>query len=135
MDDVQAVDPRVFGRRLRYLRRRRGLSLTELAQKVGKQVSYLSMIENSKREPRLSTVIDLASALEMPIAELLSEELPTTRDRLEVELLQSIERPMPGIAPLPPVHVSQIKDDLLEHLVALHRQLKAALSVRAATPE
>ena len=44
------VDSLVFGQRLRHLRRSRDLTLDQLGELVGKQASFLSLIENGKRE-------------------------------------------------------------------------------------
>ncbi|MGB9112859.1 MAG: helix-turn-helix transcriptional regulator, partial [Acidimicrobiales bacterium] len=69
--DAMALDPLVFGERLRHYRRRRELTLNELGAIVGRQASYLSQIENGQREPRLSLVNDLARALGCAAADLL----------------------------------------------------------------
>jgi transcriptional regulator with XRE-family HTH domain len=45
----------------------RGLSQGELAIKAGISVSYLSMLENSKRDPTVSTVKKVAQALGVPM--------------------------------------------------------------------
>lgn len=46
-------------------RLRKGLSLHDLAQKVGYSASYLSLIENHKESPRLITIRKIGLALEM----------------------------------------------------------------------
>src|SRR2546421_9923928 len=73
------VDSLVFGKRLRHLRRSRDLTLDQLGELVGKQASFLSLIENGKREARLSLIEDLARALEVSSGELLATEPPTRR--------------------------------------------------------
>lgn len=45
----------------------RGLSQGDLATKAGISVSYLSMLENSKRDPTVSTVKKVAKALGVPM--------------------------------------------------------------------
>jgi len=45
----------------------RGWSQGELATKAGISVSYLSMLENSKRDPTVSTVKKVAQALGVPM--------------------------------------------------------------------
>jgi DNA-binding XRE family transcriptional regulator/quercetin dioxygenase-like cupin family protein len=55
------------GRRLRELRARRGLSLRALAELSGLNVNTLSLIENGKTSPSVSTLHQLAHALEAPI--------------------------------------------------------------------
>jgi len=55
------------GRRLRALRNERGLSIRALAEKSGLNVNTLSMIENGKTSPSVSTLQQVATALEVPI--------------------------------------------------------------------
>lgn len=62
----------VFGRRVRELREERQLSQEALAHAAGIHVTYLSGIENGKRNPGLLIIGRLARALSTPIAELFS---------------------------------------------------------------
>lgn len=55
------------GRSLRRLRSERGLSIRLLAGQSGLNVNTLSLIENGKTSPSVSTLQQLASALEVPI--------------------------------------------------------------------
>jgi transcriptional regulator with XRE-family HTH domain len=55
------------GRRLRELRTERGLSIRALAQQSGLNVNTLSMIENGKTSPSVSTLQQVAAALKAPI--------------------------------------------------------------------
>src|SRR5690606_30428299 len=45
------LDLVTFGQRLRHLRRARGLTLSELGERVGRAPSQLSLLENGRREP------------------------------------------------------------------------------------
>ena len=71
-DFREALDPLVFGQRLRHLRRARGLTLEVLGDRVGKPAPYLSLLENGRREVRLSLIDALAGALDVPAADLLT---------------------------------------------------------------
>lgn len=55
------------GRAIRSCRIRRGVSQAEVAQRARCSVSYLSMLENNKRDPTLSTLTRIANALDVPI--------------------------------------------------------------------
>jgi transcriptional regulator with XRE-family HTH domain len=55
------------GRNLRVLRAEQGLSIRSLAELSGLNVNTLSMIENGKTSPSVSTLQQLASALTIPI--------------------------------------------------------------------
>ncbi|MEJ5203566.1 MAG: cupin domain-containing protein [Anaerolineales bacterium] len=55
------------GERIRKLRRERGFSLRALAKRSGLNVNTLSMVENGKTSPSVSTLQQLAQALDVPI--------------------------------------------------------------------
>lgn len=56
-----------IGKAIKTCRIKRHLSQTELAQQAGCSVSYLSMLENSQRDPTLSTIENIAKALHVPM--------------------------------------------------------------------
>ncbi len=55
------------GQAIKLCRTRRGFSQADLAQKAECSVSYLSMLENNKRDPTLSTMNKIAQALHVPV--------------------------------------------------------------------
>ena len=55
------------GKRLRLLRSEKGLSLRALAELSGLNFNTLSLIENAKSSPSVSTLQRLAIALDVPI--------------------------------------------------------------------
>ena len=79
---------RAFAAKLRELRRSRGLSQKELAQRAQISVPYAGRLERAEAAPGIDLVGRLASALEVPIAELLPS---TTPDPLAL-LRQQAER-------------------------------------------
>ncbi len=80
------LDLMTMGQRLRHLRRSRGLTLAELGTRVGRAPSALSLLENGRREPKLSVMEDLATALSVPVEELLRRQAPSRRAQLEITL-------------------------------------------------
>lgn len=56
-----------LGKAIQTSRQRRKLSQEALAKLAGCSVSYLSMLENSKRDPTISTVEKIAAALKVPV--------------------------------------------------------------------
>lgn len=64
------------GRCLRKLRARRSLSLRSLAEQSGLNVNTLSLIENSKTSPSVSTLQQLASAMDVPITAFFETDTP-----------------------------------------------------------
>jgi len=58
----------LIGLRIKNLRRSKGLSQEELAEKMGISPKYLSSIERGKENPTLDTFIKLAEALNIVIS-------------------------------------------------------------------
>lgn len=56
-----------IGQAIKMCRTRRGASQSALAQQADCSVSYLSMLENNKRDPTLSTLNKIAQALRVPV--------------------------------------------------------------------
>jgi XRE family transcriptional regulator, fatty acid utilization regulator len=135
---VQAdgIDLTTFGQRLRHLRRARGLTLSELGERVGRAPSALSLFENGRREPKLSLIEQLAAALSVPVPELLSRQPPSRRAQLEIALTDAQQDPSYRRLGLPQLKVgARVPTDVLEHLVAVAAELRAQQSKPAATPE
>ncbi len=72
-DRPAAVD---VGQRLRDLRTERGLSMRVLAELSQLNVNTLSLIENNKTSPSVSTLQQLAAALEVPITAFFENNQP-----------------------------------------------------------
>ncbi len=134
--ETGGLDLATFGQRLRHARRARGLTLAELGARVGRTPSVLSLIENGRREPRLSLVEQLAAALSVPVSELLKKQPPSRRAQLEIAFEQAQRDPSYRALGLPVLRVgSRVPTDVLEHLVALAAELRAQRSKPTATPE
>jgi predicted transcriptional regulator/DNA-binding Xre family transcriptional regulator len=130
------VDRQVFGHRLRHFRKGRGLTLRDLGAQVGKPPSYLSMLETGKREPRLSTLHELAGALGVEVADLLAGEAPDRRAELELALERAQDDPLYqelGLSRLSPS--ARVPDDVLEHLVTLFSEVRRLARPEVATSE
>jgi predicted transcriptional regulator/DNA-binding XRE family transcriptional regulator len=125
-----------MGQRLRHLRRARGLTLAELGSRVGRAPSALSLLENGRREPKLSVLEDLATALSVPVDELLRRQAPSRRAQLEIALEEAQRDPAYAELGLPHLKVSvRVPTDVLEHLVKLASELRAQRAKPTATPE
>ena len=68
------MDADVLGDRLRTAREAYGISLRELARRVGVSASLISQIETGKVHPSVSTLYALASELDASVDELLFED-------------------------------------------------------------
>ncbi|WP_425955162.1 helix-turn-helix domain-containing protein [Xylanimonas sp. McL0601] len=134
--DAVVPDLLTLGRRVRHLRTRRGLTLDALGAAVGCGPSLLSLIENGRREPRLSLLRALAEALDVSVGDLLAEEAPDRRAALEIELERAQRGPLFGELGLPVVKPSQrLPMPVLEQLVGLHGELAHREELAIATPE
>lgn len=67
-----------IGRRIRHLRKQKGMNIRELAEKVGISRSYISQIElESVKSPTIETVIKITKALDVTISELVEDQRKT----------------------------------------------------------
>lgn len=121
---MSRIDALTFGRRLRHHRKRAGLTLQQLGEKVSRPAPYLSMLENGRREPQPSQIPDLAAALGIDASELMAPEPPSARAELEIELERMQADPRFADLDLPYVRPSPtLADEILQHLVGLYRRL------------
>ena len=73
-----ALAPAALGNRLRALRRKRHLTLEQLAGATGLNRGYLSRLENGEKSPSIATTLKLAKALEVATAALFGEAVEET---------------------------------------------------------
>jgi transcriptional regulator with XRE-family HTH domain len=66
--------------RIRHFRLQQGLSMDALAKKAGFTKSYVSQIENQKREPTIGTLVTIAHALGINVFSLIGGEKPPEED-------------------------------------------------------
>jgi XRE family transcriptional regulator, fatty acid utilization regulator len=133
---ASGLDLATFGQRLRHLRRARGITLAELGSKVGRAPSALSLMENGRREPKLSLIDELARALSVPAEELLRHQPPSRRAQLEIAVEEAQRDPVYAELGLPHLRVgARVPNDVLEHLVALYGELRRQRTRPTATPE
>ncbi|HEX5672247.1 MAG TPA: helix-turn-helix transcriptional regulator, partial [Acidimicrobiia bacterium] len=122
MANTTSFDPVTFGHRVRHFRKRKGMTLDQLGSLVDRPAPFLSLVENGKREPRLSQITALANALGVTIDDLLAPEAPNRRAQLEIEL----ERYQARFADLDLPYLrssARLSDEILTHLVSLYRRL------------
>ena len=66
--------PKSFGEKVRALRKQKGLTLNELAEKTQRSISLLSQIETGNINPSFSSMQTIAEALEISIGEMIVDE-------------------------------------------------------------
>jgi XRE family transcriptional regulator, fatty acid utilization regulator len=131
-----SLDLITLGRRIRHFRTERGMTLDALSAATGAAPSQLSLVENGRREPRVSLLGEIATALDVTVPDLLSDAPPSRRAALEIELDRAQRGPLFSRLGLPTVKPSQkLPVPVLENLVGLHRELARRASEAIATPE
>ena len=85
------VDYSLLGRRIAYLRRRRGLTQEQLAERADVTNNYVSHIENCRSIPSLETVVKLCGALDVTPDELLLGTSTHEQNYLNSDILRKLE--------------------------------------------
>ncbi|PRB16595.1 helix-turn-helix transcriptional regulator [Microbacterium sp. MYb62] len=125
-----------LGHRIRHHRLENGYTLDELGALVGVAGSQLSLIENGKREPKLSLLQAIAQATSTEVTDLISGEPPNRRAALEIELERAQESPVFRQLGVAPVRVTKgMSDETIESVLGLHRELERREREAIATPE
>jgi predicted transcriptional regulator/transcriptional regulator with XRE-family HTH domain len=129
-------DLNTLGQRIRHFRAASGLTLDELGAAVDIAGSQLSLMENGKREPRLSLLTRIAATLDVQVADLLADEPPSPRAALEIELDRLQQGALYSSLGLPMLRASRtMTDDTLRTIVGLHAELARRSREAIATPE
>jgi transcriptional regulator with XRE-family HTH domain len=129
-------DLATLGQRIRHFRTRSGLTLEQLGSAVGIAGSQLSLMENGRREPRLSLLSAISTTLGVSLADLLEDSPPNERARLEIALVALQSSPIYASLGLPSIRPARtMGDDTLRALVGLHVELARRASEAIATPE
>jgi len=68
-----------IGKTIKILRIKNGIKQKELAEILGISVNYLSLVENDKRTPSLSLMVNIANTLNVSLLFLLAKELENER--------------------------------------------------------
>ncbi|MGA0568287.1 helix-turn-helix domain-containing protein [Rathayibacter sp. KR2-224] len=135
-ESADELDALTLGRRIRERRRRLGMTLDDLAAAVERAPSQVSMIENGKREPRLSMLRTIAAALHTTVDDLVRADAPDERAALEIAVERAVRGPVFASLGLPGIRASKsMSDDVLKALIGLHGEIERLHRERASTPE
>src|SRR5829696_7269800 len=74
VSEADAVSPGTLGERVRELRRRRGLTLEELAERSGVSRAMISKVERGEKNPTLVVAAKLAEGLGITLSEFAGTE-------------------------------------------------------------
>jgi XRE family transcriptional regulator, fatty acid utilization regulator len=132
----EVLDSLTLGRRIRQLRLDAGLTLAELGARVGVATSHVSVLENGKREAKLSELQAIARALDVGLEQLLNSEPATGRAALEIALTRAQAGPLFAALGIPALPVRKsLSDEAIQTVLSLHAELERVHRERAATPE
>ncbi|MDL5351409.1 helix-turn-helix transcriptional regulator [Microbacterium sp. zg-YB36] len=130
------MDPLTMGRRIRQLRTARGMTLDELARAVARAPSQLSMIENGRREPKLTLLRAIARALDTSLDALLESEPLDERSTLEIQLERAMSGQTFQALGIAPFRVGKtVPTEVLKAMMALQGEIERLRDERSATPE
>ena len=134
--DHEDADALTIGRRIRQLRTARGMTLEELAAAVERAPSQLSMIENGKREPKVTLLRAIARALGTSLDALLASEPLDERSTLEIQLERAMRGQTFQALGIAPFRVGKtVPTEALRALMALQGEIERLRDERSATPE
>ncbi|WP_298865770.1 helix-turn-helix transcriptional regulator [uncultured Microbacterium sp.] len=135
-DVEEESDALIIGRRIRQLRTAQGMTLEELASRIGRAPSQLSMFETGKREPKLTLLQGIARALDTTIDALLEGEPLDERSTMEIALERAMKGQTFQTLGISPFRIGKsLSSEALAALLALHGEIERLRDERAATPE
>ncbi|MCQ9369360.1 helix-turn-helix domain-containing protein [Brevibacterium sp. 91QC2O2] len=134
-ESTAGPDALTIGRRVRHFRKAAGLTLTDLGQRVSRAPSQISAIESGRREPTISMLQALATALDVSAEDLLDPTPVDHRAALEIQAERAQASALYSSLRLPRVRTKALPTDALEAIVGLQRELQTMAETRAATPE
>ncbi|MGO3320011.1 MAG: helix-turn-helix domain-containing protein, partial [Microbacterium gubbeenense] len=130
------IELKTLGHRIRHHRIEQGFTLDELGAAVGVAGSQLSLIENGKREPKLTLLQAIAASTGTTVNDLISSEPPNRRAALEIELERAQQSYSFMQLGIPPLKVTKgLSDEALETVLGMHHELQRRDREANATPE
>ena len=69
-----------FSKNLKYIREKKGLSQTKLAEKIGVNQTTIARWEDDNRVPTIDNAVDVSNALNIPLPDLLGKDLRLSND-------------------------------------------------------
>ena len=125
-----------MGRRIRERRLAQGLTITELATRISRAPSQVSLIENGRKEPKLSELRQIAAALSTTVDIFLNPQAPTPRAALEIALDRAQRGPVFSSLNIASLAIRKsLSDEAIATILSLHDEIQRLHQERAATPE
>ena len=106
---------KILGKRIAKLRKQQGMNQEEFAEVSGKMINTISNIERGLSDPKVTTLLSLAKALNAPISTLFDESTPNPPEDMPDELKAILEL---------------IKNEDSRTLKTIQKQIKALLELK-----
>ena len=106
---------KALGKRIAYLRKQKGMSQEDFADASGKMINTISNIERGLSDPKVTTLMSIAKALDISIEELFSENTQK----------QSVEKLPSNISAI--LQILKKQDDKI--LKVIQKQIEALLEL------
>lgn len=134
--DHDGSDALTIGRRIRQLRTAQGMTLEELATRIDRAPSQVSMFETGKREPKLTLLQTIAKVLGTSLDGLLEGEPLDERATKEIALERAMKGQTFRALGIPAFRIGKsLSGDAIDAMLALHGEIERLRDERAATPE
>jgi len=101
-----------FGDRVRAGRIERGVTQERLGELIQKSTEHISYLERGERSPSFEVILDIAQALDVPVAFLTSVDEPSGTTLMREEAVAPITDALPEPAQETPATVGQRRSDL-----------------------
>ena len=111
------MDNKIFGQRLRQQRKARGMTIEELAEKIGITQNYLGLVERGENLPSMATLIKIVNVLGISSDLLLCDEVRNA-NYLNGEIASRME----GLTPKERTAALDILDNAIKNLVSLRSE-------------
>src|SRR5690606_158198 len=136
MTDHDESDALTIGRRIRQLRTAQNMTLDELAARIDRAPSQVSMFETGKREPKLTLLQTIARVLGTTLDGLLEDEPLDARATREIALERAMKGQTFQALGIPSFRIAKsLSDEAIDAMLALHGEIERLRDERAATPE
>ena len=80
----------MLGQNIRNLRKERGITQADFAEKIGISLDTMSRWENERREPRYSDILKMTEILQVPPSKLLETSEENTANNISLEQHRSV---------------------------------------------
>ena len=80
----------MLGQNIRNLRKERGITQADFAEKLGISLDTMSRWENERREPRYSDILKMAEILQVPPSKLLETAEENTANNISLKQNESV---------------------------------------------